>query len=95
MGRFDLALGDCDRYLAFKKDNANVWIDRAMLKKQLGRCVEAIPDFDEALRQNGLDGAVYVERAKCFKALGNTAAMRTDIQKAQSLGVKNIDSAHF
>jgi tetratricopeptide (TPR) repeat protein len=91
MGKFDLALADCDRYLAIKKDNPNVFIDRALLKKQLNRVQEAIPDFDEAIKLNSFNGAYYIERAQCYRLLGNRAQMQADVQTAKARGVQNID----
>ena len=91
MGKYDLSLADCDRYLAIKKDNPNVWIDRALLKRQLNRCAEAIADFDEAIKLNSFEGAYYAERAQCYRILGNRAQMQADVQMAKSRGVQNID----
>ena len=91
MGKIDLALADIDRYLAIKKDNPNVWIDRALIKRQFNRCAEAISDFDEAIKLTPFNGAYYVERAECHRILGNRTQMQADVQTAKARGVQNID----
>jgi tetratricopeptide (TPR) repeat protein len=69
-----------------------MWVNRGMLKSQLGRHADALPDFNEAIRLNGLDGGYYLERAKCYRQLGNIAAMRADVQAAKTRGMQNISA---
>ena len=58
-----------------RSDNSNVWIDRALIRRSLNRCAEAILDFDEAIKLAPFNGAYYVERAQCYRILGNRAQM--------------------
>ena len=92
MKQLDKALADAESYLVIKKDNPNMWVNRGMLKSQLGRHADALPDFNEAIRLNGLDGGYYLERAKCYRQLGNIAAMRADVQAAKTRGMQNISA---
>lgn len=93
MKQLDKALIDNMSYLALKKDNPGMWLNNGLLKSGLGKYAEALPDFDEAIRLNGLEGGFYLERARCYQKLGNLAAMRADVQTAKGRGVQNIEAA--
>ena len=69
-----------------------MWLNSGLLKKDLGRPAEALADFDEAIRLNGLQGGFYLERARCYQKLGNIGAMRADVQTARARGVQNFEA---
>jgi protein O-mannosyl-transferase len=92
MKQFDKALADTKSYLEMKKDNPAMWLNSGLLKCDLGRYAEALPDFDEAIRLNGLEGGFYLERARCYRKMGNIGAMRTDVQTARARGAQNIEA---
>jgi tetratricopeptide (TPR) repeat protein len=83
---------DTDSYLVLKKDNPSMWLNRGLLKMQLGKPAEALPDFNESIRLNGLQGGFYLERARCYRQLGNIAAMRADVQAAKTRGMQNFEA---
>ena len=64
--------------------------DRALIKRIMGKYAEALLDFNESIRLNPSNGAVYAERARCHFQMGNTALGRADAEKAMKLGGQQL-----
>jgi tetratricopeptide (TPR) repeat protein len=87
-GQYDLALGDLDKYLKYDPKNADIWYEGGRCHRALNNPTKAIEYYSRAIQFNPNSGLYYLERGKTYIALGQQAAGKTDLTKAQQLGEK-------
>jgi len=63
----------------------------AILFEQTGEFEKCIAEYNEAIRLQPKEGALYEERAKAYFQIKDYDRARADVKKAQSLGIK-VDS---
>jgi tetratricopeptide (TPR) repeat protein len=71
------------------------YLNRARLLLKLKRYNESMSDFENAMRLNPDMGEIYYSRSYCYFQMGNRAAAVQDVQKALSLGFKQVDPAYY
>ncbi len=71
---------------------AEVLIDRARARVEMGNLEGAVKDLDEALGRGGPRSEAYSYRAAAHRALGHYQSAREDIDKALMLNAENVDA---
>lgn len=80
------AEADFDAALAIDATEAEVWLNKAILKARFGKSVEAMPLVQKAIDLNTKRPALaYFVRAMAFEDAGNVAAAYSDLQRARKL----------
>lgn len=90
-GNFNAAVDTYTKALEQIKDNANLYVDRARAKIELGDLDGALDDINKGLEVNE-EAWLYVERATIYNMKGETELALEDYKKATSLK-PNIDFA--
>lgn len=85
LGNYAAAHEDHTSYLSRNPYKPEMWYERAITKRRLGRDQESIADFTQAINLQQRD-LFYLERAKAYRALGNNQQALLDAQQAQALG---------
>jgi len=71
---------------------AEILIDRARTRVEMGNLEGAVKDLDDALRRGGPRTQAYSYRAAAHRALGHFQSAREDIDKALMLDAENVDA---
>ncbi|MGE0667763.1 MAG: tetratricopeptide repeat protein [Sphingomonadales bacterium] len=71
---------------------AEILIDRARTRVELGNLEGAVKDLDDALLRGGPRSVAYSYRAAAHRALGHFQSAREDIDKALMLDAENVDA---
>ncbi len=71
---------------------AEILIDRARARVEMGNLEGAVTDLDDALRRGGPRSEAYSYRAAAHRALGHFQSAREDIDKALMLDPENVDA---
>jgi tetratricopeptide (TPR) repeat protein len=71
---------------------AEILIDRARTRVEMGNIEAAVKDLDEALTRGGPRSDAYAYRAAAHRALGAFASAREDVDKALMLDPENVDA---
>jgi protein O-mannosyl-transferase len=90
MGDYNNAIKDFTEFLKFEPASGGVMNARGVCYLRLGKFPEAIKDFSAAIQNSPNDPTFYGNRAYANGGLGNKAAAKADVAKAQSLGL-NMD----
>ena len=88
-GVYDRALPDLNHAVRHGKDNPAYFYSRANLLVEMRRFEQAIPDYDRVLALKPDYAEAWLDRASAKGAKGDTAGACTDVQKAESLGLKS------
>ncbi len=83
---YNNALADYQKYLEFDPYNANIWYESGMILRAMNRNDEAIQALTKAIKLQPKLGIAYLERARAYTQIGNTAAAQQDYQTAQQYG---------
>lgn len=71
---------------------AEILIDRARTRVEMGNLEGAVKDLDDALSRGGPRSEAFAYRAAAHRALGAFASAREDIDKALMLDGQNVDA---
>ncbi|MEN3976473.1 tetratricopeptide repeat protein [Emcibacter sp. SYSU 3D8] len=71
---------------------AEILIDRARTRVEMGNLEGAVKDLDDALLRGGPRSEAYSYRAAAHRALGHFESARADIDKALMLDAENADA---
>lgn len=94
MGKPDSALKEYGVAISQNPDMYAPYLNRGRLYGRLRRCDEGMRDFEAALALKPDMGEIYYARSQCQLQKGNRPAAIADVQKAASLGFKQIDPAY-
>ena len=87
------AINDIDEYQKFNPYEADIWYEKARLKRNIGQLPSALEDVNKAIQMDGSKGLYYYERAIINNVSNNKVQARQDLNAATNLGFKEIDAA--
>lgn len=94
LGKPDSALKEYGIAIEQNPDMYAPYLNRGRLLGRLKRCDEGMRDFEAALSLRPDMGEIYYARSQCNLQKGNRQAAVADVQKAISLGFRQIDPAY-
>lgn len=94
LGKPDSALKEYGIAISQNPDMYAPYLNRGRLYGRLKRCDEGMRDFEAALALRPDMGEIYYARSQCNLQKGNRQAAIADVQKAMSLGYRQIDPAY-
>jgi protein O-mannosyl-transferase len=94
-GKTDSALVQYGLAIEQNPDMYAPHLNRGRALQRLKRCGEAMKDFEAALQLNPDNGEIYYARAYCHAQNGNKAMAVQDIDRAISLGFRQIDKNFY
>lgn len=83
------AMSDYDRAIEIDPKKTKAYLERGMLKKQLGDISGAMSDFDKAIELDSGNPRAYLERGMILKESGKTFDAMKDFEKAIELDPNN------
>ena len=90
LGRYDLAIADCDKALALRPNAALVYFNRGNILFQQGKYDAAIADYRNAIRLDGTYEPAYFMRGRAELAMGDTQRAIVDLTQAIKLDAKHV-----
>jgi len=94
LGKPDSALKQYGIAISQNPDMYAPYLNRGRLYGRMKRCDEGMRDFEAALALRPDMGEIYYARSMCNLQKGNRQAAIADMQKAISLGFRQIDPAY-
>lgn len=94
-GKHDSALIEYGLAIAARPDAFSHYLNRGRELQRLHRCDEAIKDFDKAIALSNANGEIYYARSFCYAENGNKQLALQDVDKAISLGFKQVDRNYY
>ncbi|MBX2905417.1 MAG: tetratricopeptide repeat protein [Taibaiella sp.] len=94
LGKPDSALKEYGIAIEQNPDMYAPYLNRGRLFGRMKRCDEGMRDFEAALSLRPDMGEIYYARSQCNLQKGNRQAAIADVQKAISLGYRQIDPAY-
>jgi len=91
----DSALTQYGLAIAQNPDMYAPYLNRGRMHQRMKRCDEGMADFEKALELRPEMGEIFYARSYCYTMRGNKAAALQDVEKALSLGYRNIDPAYY
>lgn len=88
-GEFGVALGDYNKSLEMKPDNALGYLGRGKAHFNLGSYDLSVKDFDKAVELNPKDSMAFLNRGISFEKLGDSKKAILDYQKSVDLDPTN------
>lgn len=70
------------------------YLNRGRALQRANRCYEAMKDFERAIAMQPDMGELYYARSVCYANSGKIALAKQDVQKALSLGFRNMDAGY-
>lgn len=89
---FQAALSDFSNSIKLNPVNADLHYFKGSVLIKLEAYVEAIKEFDLAIKIDSMFSPAYAQRAKCFAATGNTIAAIKEINKAIMINPKSSEA---
>jgi tetratricopeptide (TPR) repeat protein len=71
------------------------YLNRGRALERMNRCNEAMIDFNKAIEMAPEMAEIYYARSYCFAKAGNKAAALQDVEKARSMGFRQIDPRYY
>ncbi len=85
LGDNESAIRDADKYLSYK-NNPEVIGQRGFFKRLLGRDDEALADYNESIKLDSSNGALFYNRSRLYFDKKNFPLAKSDALMAQKLG---------
>lgn len=87
-GQYEKAIEYYDKLLELDPTMGNIWYEKALCKRQLGKQLEAIAFIDKAIEIGPPKGLFYYERAKTWATLDNMEKAKADVATAEQMGME-------
>ena len=85
-GLFQKALDDIIRYLELKPNNSEMWYEKGLMARAVGKNTESIAAFTRAIQLDSR-GIFYYQRGRTYAGMNQREQAKRDLLQAQAMGV--------